>query len=711
MFDPKVYGLRAEEGAELKRLLGRDPNDLEARIMSVMWSEHCSYKSTLHLLKTLPKEGPYVIMGPGENAGVIDGGDGWGLAFKVESHNHPSAVAPVQGAATGVGGIIRDILALGARPVANMDGLFFGAPDCPVEDGIIRGVGGYGNCVGVPTVGGMTYYDPGYRGNPLVNAFTLGTIRIDKLVSSKTAKPGQLVALLGSATGRDGIAGASFASGDLTADENDKLSIQIGDPFEEKKLIECCLEMNEKGLFVAMQDMGAAGILSSSSEVAAKSGVSMTVDFSAVPLRAPDMEPWEIALSETQERMLLVLEQENLQAAQALADRHQVPLTVIGRIEQGDRYRITWRGEVVADMPASMVGAQCPPALWPLEKPEPYPAFVKPALPEDLLSRLLTDAGSGHKGWLFGTYDSQVGYSTVSKAGDPVALIRYGEDRLAALVMEADPRGTAISPKEGTARAAAAALRALSACGADPAGLTNCLNFPSPEEPTQAWALAESVAGLAQACRELNCPVVSGNVSLYNQTPNGAILPTPLVVAVGLVPNIQTLTPSGSWKEGDLLCLLGDGCGRLEGSAVCALIGHPLSGTIPPLNYEEERKLQNTLRKAARSGLLSSARALGRGGLARAVALEALESGIGATVLDRLGDEELWGDFAAGAIIALKPEHLPALTSLIGTLPLKKLGQVGGQALTLGGSCWSLEDLNDSYQSENVRRRRPLQQL
>lgn len=708
MFKVEDYGLRPIEGEELVRLLGREPNDLEARIMSVMWSEHCSYKSTLHLLKKLPKEGPYVVAGAGENAGVVDGGDGWGLAFKVESHNHPSAVAPVQGAATGVGGIIRDILAMGARPVANLDGLFFGGTDTSIEEGIIRGVGGYGNCVGVPTVGGCTVYDPTYQGNPLVNAFTLGTVRLDQMVSSQTAEPGQLVALLGSATGRDGIAGASFASGDLIADESDKLSIQIGDPFAEKKLIECCLEMNEKRIFVAMQDMGAAGILSSSSEVAAKSGVGMTIDFSAVPLRAKDMQPWEIALSETQERMLLILRPEQLAQAQELANHHEVPLTVIGKVEEGDHYRITWEGQVVADMPASAVGADCPPARWPLEERPAYEGRPESPLPEDMLEQLLRSPNGGDKSWLYGTYDSQVGYSTVKGPGGPVSLVRYGKDRLAALVMEADPWACELSPKEGTAQVVAASLRALNAAGAEPMGLTNCLNFPSPEMPTQAWVLAQSVEGLAESCRELGCPVVSGNVSLYNQTPKGAIYPTPLVVVVGAIPSADLRCDDAGWQDGDLLLALGSMTGRLEGSLATRLLGEPLAGSVASPNYEKERALNKALRLIARSGKAHCARALGRGGLARTLAEMALASGVGVRVTEPLSPQELYGDFAPGALFACRKDDLPFIQALAEGVSLKTLGHIGGKELVLNDKTYNLSQLDELRKSENVRRGRHL---
>jgi phosphoribosylformylglycinamidine synthase len=364
--DFSKYGIRKKNSPPPKPALGREPNECELRILGVMWSEHCSYKSTKHLLKHFPTRGPKVVLGPGENAGIVDLGDGLGAAFKAESHNHPSAVAPYQGAATGVGGIIRDILALGARPVASMDGLFFGDPEHPrtghLSAGIVKGVGDYGNAVGVPTVGGKTVYDPCYNENPLLNAFCIGLVELDKIVSSQTARPGQLVVLLGSKTGRDGIAGAAFASVELSEDAKEsRPSIQIGDPFAEKMLIEACLELKEKNLIVSMQDMGAAGITSSSSEVAAKSGVGMKLHFDRVPLRAADMEPWEIALSESQERMLLIVAPEHMEEVSSVARKWELDCAVIGETEEGDDYSIFFHGEKVASLPATLIGDGCPP--------------------------------------------------------------------------------------------------------------------------------------------------------------------------------------------------------------------------------------------------------------------------------------------------------------------------------------------------------------
>lgn len=686
-------GLRQSEYDDLCRRLGREPNDLELRIMGVMWSEHCSYKSTRPLLKTLPVTGPKVVMGPGENAGVIDGGDGWGIAFKVESHNHPSAVAPLQGAATGVGGIIRDVLAMGARPVASLDGLFFGSPESSVHDGVVKGVGSYGNCIGVPTIGGMTAYDPCYEGNPLVNAMNIGVVKLSSLVSSQKARPGQSVVLLGSRTGRDGIAGAAFASAELKDDSaSSRPSIQIGDPFEEKLLVEACLEMRDAGLFVSVQDMGAAGILSSSSEVAAKSGVGMTVDFSAVPLRSPDMEPWEIALSETQERMLLVVEDDKLDDVFAIASRWGLGAAVIGRTEEGDSYRILWNGHVVADVPASTIGSDCPVIDWPAERPDlesrwQSREFSIPSGAEALLA-LLADPAVRSRDAIYVQYDSMVQTNTVVGPGSPVSVFRIeGTDRLAAVSMEADPWACWLDPQRGTERLTAKSCRDLAVAGAEPAGLTNCLNFPSPEKPENFWTLSECVRGLGNACRELNCPVVSGNVSLYNETSRGGILPTPLVGTVGLIPDARGLLRSGRWQEGDVIFLAGWLNGSLAGSLAQRIWGEGPAGRPEAVDFGRERTFERAARAAARSGLAHSGRALSRGGLAVALAKESAASALGAWLdAGSLTEPQLYGEGACAAVYAVRSENAEAFAALWGDVPLALLGTAGGKTLSMSGA-------------------------
>ncbi len=705
----KDAGLRESEYISLKETLGREPNDLELRIMGVMWAEHCSYKSTRPLLKLLPKEGKYVVLGPGENAGIIDGGEGIGVAFKVESHNHPSAVAPYQGAATGGGGIIRDIIALGARPVASLDGLFFGSPKSPVHDGVVKGVGGYGNCIGVPTIGGKTYYDPTFEGNPLVNAMNIGTVRLDKIVSSQTAKPGQAVVILGSKTGRDGIAGAAFASTELKDNAKEsRPSIQIGDPFVEKLLTEACLEMRDEGLFVSMQDMGAAGILSSSSEVAAKSGVGMTLDFDKVPLRAEGMEPWEIALSESQERMLLIVEDEKMPEIFKLADKWGLDATEIGRTEEGDHYRIYWKGKLAADVPATVIGSDCPVIPWPQERPNLEARWNRklsidaPACPGQVLTDLLADSNLHTKEAIYVQYDSMVQTNTVVGPGAPVSVFRITESgRLCAVSMEADPWSCELDPERATANIVARSCRALAVAGAEPAGVTNCLNFPSPEKPKHFWVLSRSVEGMAAACRALDCPVVSGNVSLYNETSATAILPTPLLGVVGMV-QAPAVMKCGCWKDGDVIFLAGWNEGTLAASVYQRhYTGGDFAGRPVEFVPEREKAFDAAALAVAKAGAADSARPVIGGGLLTALAKEAIDSGIGADLkIADCGAESLFGEGATAAVYAVPAEKFAEFKACWKNVPIMEIGVVRGNTLSLNGTeLRSVEALNKAFRN------------
>lgn len=698
--DFRKYGIRKEEFDTASATLGREPNECELRILGVMWSEHCSYKSTKHLLKLFPNTGHKVVLGPGENAGIVDLGDRLGAVFKVESHNHPSAVAPYQGAATGVGGIIRDILALGARPVASMDGLFFGSQEykktASLSSGIIRGVGGYGNAVGVPTVGGKTVYDPSYNGNPILNAFCLGLVELDKIVSSQTARPGQLVVILGSKTGRDGIAGAAFASVELLEDAKEsRPSIQIGDPFAEKLLIEACLELKEKNIIVSMQDMGAAGITSSSSEVAAKSGVGMTLHFDKVPLRAEGMEPWEIALSESQERMLLIVEPAHLDEVMNVAKKWELDCAVIGETFEGDGYSILFHGEEVAALPATLIGDGCPTIHWPSRKPADLEKrwnfnVEELPLPKDwnhsLLS-LLQSPSLAPKQWIYDQYDSMVQVNTVIGPGHPVSLLRIkGRESLIAIILDADPWKCFLDPFNGGAETVARTVRALSVAGAEPLGLTDCLNFPSPEVPEQYWVLEECVKGMAACCKALECPVVSGNVSLYNESSDGAVLPTPVVGTVGIIPSLDEYLPSGEQTDGDVLFLVGACNTSLAGSQYLLSLERPLQGK--PLEFSAEaekdfsgRALQTTRQKGARSG-----RPLAGGGLAVALVKDAVESGKGATIslgVPTRKDVVLFGEGGARALYTVPVEKVSLFKTIWNGYPCIELGRVGGNSLSV----------------------------
>lgn len=690
-------GLSDKEYGTIKEMLEREPNGLETALIGVMWSEHCSYKSTRPLLSQFPQQGGAVVQGPGENAGVVDCGAGWGLAFKVESHNHPSAVAPYQGAATGVGGIVRDILAMGAKPAASMDGLFLGPPDsgksAALSEGIVEGIAGYGNAVGVPTVGGKTFYDPCFEGNPLVNAFSSGFVKLDSMVSSKTAQPGDFAVLLGSKTGRDGIAGASFASRELDDDSaGSRPQIQIGDPFEEKLLIDCCLELQGKGLIASMQDMGAAGILSSSSEIAHKSGAGMEIYCEKIPLRE-EMEPWEIFLSESQERMLLIVAPEKFDAVKTVADRFTLECVTVGRVTSGDRYKVYKNGELLADLPLSILG-DAPVIRWPSAEPKnlaerrALPPGMRSAAPRADLLKLIGSPEGRERGGIWRQYDCQVQLRTVEWPGAPVSVIRAPDsDGLVVFSMEGEPWKCWTDPFTGAAETMALSLRKLRVCGANPLGMTNCLNFPSPENPENFHDLEACVRGLAAVCRDLECPVVSGNVSLYNETPRGGIYPTPVVVTAGLVPHCAYYLPAGRAREGDAIYLAGPETGSLGASRWQILCSEPSHanprGSTSAYDAEAEGRFAERATETARKGAANSARALAGGGLGVALAQEAIASGMGMEILLPDGDltAAFFGEGGPRALYFVPQENREKFAAIWRGYPAAHIGTVGGRAL------------------------------
>lgn len=689
----REVGLTESEYKRIIEILGREPNALELELIGVMWSEHCSYKSTRPLLRTYPSKGKYVLQGQGENAGVVDMGEGWGFAFKVESHNHPSAVAPFQGAATGVGGIIRDIIAMGARPCVSMDGLFFGDPSLRrtqnLAKGIVEGIGSYGNAVGVPIVGGKTFYAGCYDDNPLVNAFSAGYVRLDKMASSQTAKPGDLAVLLGSKTGRDGIAGASFASRELDEDARaSKPQIQIGDPFEEKLLIECCMDLLQQDLIASMQDMGAAGILSSSSEIAHKSGCGIDIKVEMIPLRETDMLPWEIFLSESQERMLLIVEKEKLEPVFAMAKHYALDCAVVGIMTDSKRYRVYKNGTLEADLPTSILG-DAPEKAWP--SCEPADAAERRTL--DASSLKCTDPSgdllemigcpNGHcKDAIWEQYDSMVQLHTIAGPGEPAAIVEVPDTRRACvLTMEAEPLKCHTDPYTGAYETMALSLRGIWLTGAEALGMTNCLNFASPEVPENFYELKTCVAGLADACRDLGCPVVSGNVSLYNETVKDRIYPTPLVVTAGLLTERDNTVRAGRTTEGCEIFLVGATEGSLGASRwQTAKCGKPLGATVSPC-ASAERLFCGRAIATANSGLASSARAVAGGGIAVALASEAIASNIGMNI--KLTPETsvamtLFSEGGARAIYAVPTENTAAFEKLWEGFPCRKIGTAGG---------------------------------
>ena len=695
----RELGLTDAEYELIVSKLEREPNEVELAVFSLMWSEHCGYKHSRRLLKTLPTEGPKLILGPGENAGAVAVGDGLACAFKVESHNHPSAVEPFQGAATGVGGILRDVFAIGARPIAILDSLRFGevaesARSRYLLEHAVAGIGHYGNSIGVANVGGEIYFEAPYEQNCLINAMCIGLIERDKLIRSAAAGVGNVLVLFGARTGRDGIGGASvLASAELgDADADKRPTVQIGDPFEEKKLLECSLQLLEEGLLVALQDLGAAGLTSSSAEMAAKGEVGIDLDVRRVPLREADMEPFEIMISESQERMLCVVEPERLTEVLAVCDRWEVNATAIGEVTDSDRMRIFDGDELVGDLPVLALVDECP--AYDLEPARPaLPIYPAPArvlddgldLGETLVA-LLGSANLASRKWAFEQYDCIVGSRTVRRpeAAD-AAVLMIGDPTHPAIAVSIDGNGrrVAVDPYRGAVEAVLECSANLACTGAEPLGLTNCLNFGNPEKPHIAWQLTRAVAGLGDACRALGVPVVGGNVSLYNEGGGGPIYPTPVVGMVGELPDPARAGRLGFAAEGDVVALISAGWRpALTGSELAKLRGEALEGELPSADLGELRALHAAVRQGVRSGALRSAHDIAEGGLAVALAECCLAGGIGATIDFGVEVDEaaLFGE-GPGAFVVSGPRE--ALTRFGGAA--RVLGVVGGDALRVEG--------------------------
>ena len=664
----RELGLTDSEYEGICARLGRDPNALELAVFSLMWSEHCAYKHSKKLLRLLPTEGPHLLMGPGENAGVVDAGDGLAVAFKVESHNHPSAVEPFQGAATGVGGILRDIFAVGARPIAVLDSLRFGELDSArsryLFEGAVKGIGHYGNSIGVPTVGGEVMFEPAYEQNCLVNAMCVGLARRDDLIRSAAAGVGNLLVLLGARTGRDGIGGASvLASAELSEEDASKRpSVQIGDPFEESKLVECCLELLERGLLRSLQDLGAAGLSSSSSEMASKGAVGLDIDVSRVPLREGDMEPFEIMISESQERMLCVVEPERLAGVLDLCARWEVRATPIGEVTDTRHLRVFDGDELVGDMPVEALVDDCPLYdLDPIEPegplyPEPRARLAADSSAEETLLALLGSPNIASKRYVFEQYDSIVGSRTTRRPGtaDSAVLMLAGDGGSGALAVSIDGNGRRVAgdPYTGSVEAVLECARNLACVGAEPLGLTNCLNFGNPEKPHIAWQLTRAVEGLRDACLALGVPVVGGNVSLYNEGGGGPIYPTPIVGMVGKLPDPERAPGAGFAEEGHAIALLGPFAPALDGSELEKLRGRLARG-LAALDLGEQAAALQAVREAVRAGALASAHDVSDGGLAVALAECCIEGGVGARIeLSAVDEEALFGEGPGGVVVS-----------------------------------------------------------
>ena len=749
----KQEGLKPSDWQEICRRLGREPNRAELGMFGVMWSEHCCYRNSRPLLRGFPTEGPRILVGPGENAGVVDLGEGHRLAFKIESHNHPSAVEPFQGAATGVGGILRDIFTMGARPIALLNALRFGPLEDPVNvgliEGVVAGIAHYGNCVGVPTVGGEVAFDPSYGGNPLVNAMALGLMETEEIVKSGAQGVGNPVVYVGSTTGRDGMGGASFASAELSADSlDDRPAVQVGDPFLEKGLIEACLEAFSSGDVVAAQDMGAAGLTCSCSEMAAKGGLGVELDLDRVPAREEGMTAYEFLLSESQERMLFVVKAGREEALMQRFRRWGLQAAVVGQVLQEPLVRVLHHGEVAAEVPATALAddtpieqhelLQEPPAdlqeLWQWQESQ-LPALDDPA---SVLLTLLDDPTIASKRWVHRQYDQQVLANTVVSSGAADAAVvrlrpQQGQgsmesvQRGVAATVDCPNRWVALDPERGAQAAVAEAARNLSCVGAEPLAITDNLNFPSPETPKGYWQLAMACRGIAEACRALNTPVTGGNVSLYNETRRDdgtlqPIHPTPVVGMVGLVENIERVVGLGWRQPGDAVLLLGvapdeQGDDRLglAGSSYQMLVSGVLAGRPPRVDFELERGVQQLLRQAIDAGLLASAHDSSDGGLAVALAESSIASSLGVE-LKLNGRPEglartLFAEGGARVAISVKAECRPQWDQLAAesTVPITELGVVNDGS-TFRIHCgekdvqWSLADLKRAHQEGLPRR-------
>ena len=689
----RAHGLTADEYATIERILGRAPTFTELGVFSVMWSEHCSYKSSRKHLRMLPMKGRNVVGGPGENAGAIDVGDGWVAVFKIESHNHPSYVEPYQGAATGVGGILRDIFTMGARPIASMDSLKFGSFDHPrtrfLLGGVVGGIGGYGNCVGVPTVAGEVMFDAGYNGNILVNAFSLGLARREDLQSARARGAGNPVLYVGSATGRDGIHGASLlASAEFAAEsESKRPTVQVGDPFTEKLLIEACLEAIKTGAIVAIQDMGAAGLSSSSSEMAGRGGLGIELDLDRVPLREANLTPYEILLSESQERMLIVAERGREAELAAVFEKWDLHAVVIGRITGDGRWRALWKGQVVADVPVGAISDDAPVYDRPLQAPPPaseairaIPSASSPS-PAVALRAIISSPNVASKRMVYRQYDSLVQGNTVVGPGSDAAVLRLKDSRRGlALTVDSNPRACVLDPYLGAIATVCEAARNVACAGARPAGITNCLNYGNPERPEIMWQLVRGIEGLRDAAIAFDTPVISGNVSLYNETDGRAIPPTPTIAMVGTFADVTRHLKQYFKIPDDAVLIVRSAPPSLAASEYAALFG-ARDQKLGPIDLVRERKLIDGLVECTDRRLIRSAHDVSEGGLAVALAESCFNPGklLGVEVNLGAGShvaEVLFGEGPSTVVISAPVENIQVLQQVFAPLEIVAIGRV-----------------------------------
>ncbi|HEX6216502.1 MAG TPA: phosphoribosylformylglycinamidine synthase subunit PurL [Vicinamibacterales bacterium] len=702
------HGIKPDEYDRILQLLGREPNLLELGLFSVMWSEHCSYKSSRVHLKTLPTSGPRVVQGPGENAGAVDIGDGLCAVFKIESHNHPSFIEPYQGAATGVGGIIRDIFTMGARPIALLNALRFGSLDTPLArrifEGVVAGIGGYGNSIGIPTVGGEIVFDEMYSGNPLVNVLCLGIARTDEIVKGAAKGTGNPVFYVGAKTGRDGIHGATMASAEFDEKSAEKRpAVQVGDPFMEKLLMEACLEVMKTGAVVGIQDMGAAGFTCSTSEMGSRGGCGMTVDVMHVPQRETGMVPYEIMLSESQERMLLVVERGREHEVEAVFDKWDLHAVKVGEVTDGTRLKIYERGVLVADVPNHALTDEAPVYRRPMQEPHwqkrvqqlSLPELGAPPTAQQAFDRLIVEPTIASKRWAYRQYDHTVGTNTIAQPGMSAAVVRVkGTSRGLAISVDGNGRFCYLDPYQGARLAVAEAARNVACAGGEPIGATNNLNFGNPERPEIMWQIAEAVRGIGDACRALSAPITGGNVSLYNETEGRAIFPTPVLGVVGLLEDASKTSTRVFKNAGSAVVLLGDNLGELGGSEYLATIHDLVAGRPPALDLKREAALQALIVKLIRNGCIESAHDCSEGGLAIALAECTFDSGgLGVSAdITAVGDDPayvavatLFGESASRIVISVASDQLDRVMAAAAEagVTAREIGRVVGDSIRL----------------------------
>ncbi|WP_457597233.1 phosphoribosylformylglycinamidine synthase subunit PurL [Hydrogenimonas sp.] len=715
----KAHKLTLDDYEHIKKILGREPNLVEIGIFSAMWSEHCSYKSSKKYLRGFPTEAPWVIQGPGENAGVIDIGDGMAAVFKMESHNHPSYIEPYQGAATGVGGILRDVFTMGARPVANLNALRFGrvrgddetaAYQRHLVRGVVAGIGGYGNCMGVPTIGGETFFDESYNGNILVNAFTLGLARADEIFYGKAEGVGNPVIYVGSKTGRDGLGGAVMSSDSFTEESKSlRPTVQVGDPFTEKLLLEACLELFKTDYVVGIQDMGAAGLTSSSFEMAGRSGSGMRMDLDKVPMREEGMTPYELMLSESQERMLICARKGTEEKIIEIFKKWELDCAVIGEVTDTGLMELYWHGEKVAEVPVAPVSEEAPV----LDRAIKRPAYLDEIADIDLddferpsnqeaFEKLLASIEVVDKGWVYEQYDSMVQTNTIKKGGDlDGSVIRVKENgRALAMSSDCNPRYCYIDPKGGAAAAVMESGRNVAMTGARPLAITDCLNYGNPENPEVMWQFAQGCEGIKEACKALNTPVTGGNVSLYNETNGVSVHPTPTIGMVGLNDDENRVLPSCFQQEGDALLLIGETRREFGGSLYLKELFGVTGGRLPAIDYEKELALWDLVIEANKRGLLKAAKDLNVGGLAIAAAKMAAVGGIGATIEAEFAESvEIFSESFSRALLETAPEDAVEVAQMAEQrgLACKVVGRVGGETLAIDEVAMPLKELQRVY--------------